>query len=74
MFGVNRRMHMKSNNREDEPRRYRKARATSSIRAARKVIEDIFGYPKGAVQIVYPNGRQARSDSTVGNLRRRWAE
>lgn len=47
-------------------------RIDSSIEAAQKTIEEKLALPKGSVKLVYPSGRKARADSTVGALVKNW--
>ena len=58
--------------RYEEPTRFRRAKSDSSIASIQKVLENNFGLPKGSIRLVYPNGRKARADSTVGLLRNSW--
>jgi hypothetical protein len=58
--------------RNEIPSRYRKAKSNGSITSAQKTIEAKFGLPRGSVKLIYPNGRKARTNSTVGLLRARW--
>jgi len=41
---------------------------------AARSIEREMKLPKGSVRLIYPSGRKARTDSTVGALKRRWEE
>lgn len=63
---------MVSKKRQEKPTRYRRAKANSSIFSAQKTIEAMFGLPRGSIKLVYPSGRRARTDSTVGVLRDHW--
>lgn len=54
------------------PIRYKALRVDARIEAAAKTIEDKFKLPRGSVKLVYPSGRKARSDSTIGALLNRW--
>lgn len=56
----------KQRKRRDKPSRYRKARDDATIGSITKNAEKLFGLPKGSVKLVYPSGRKARTDSTVG--------
>jgi hypothetical protein len=55
-----------------KPIRYIRLHDDGSIRSAVRTLERKFGLPNGSVRLVYPSGRRARWDSTVGNLKRRW--
>ena len=59
-------------NRVDRPKHYRGLKSNSSVRRAIKTIGDRNGLPPGSVVIVLPSGRKARSDGTIGALRRAW--
>lgn len=63
---------MVNKRRQDRPSRYRRAKSNSSIFSAQKTIEAMLGLPKGSIKLVYPSGRRARIDSTVGILRDHW--
>jgi len=63
---------MSNRKRNDHPSRFRKAREDCSIGAVQRTLEKKFGLPPGSVKLVYPNGRKARSDSTVGILKENW--
>lgn len=63
---------MTKNFRVDVPLRYRRARASATLRTLQGRIEDTFGLPEGSLKFIYPNGRKARYDTSVGVLRRRW--
>ena len=52
--------------------RYIRLHDDGSIANALRTIERKLQLPKGSVRLIYPNGRRARSDSTVGALKRRW--
>ena len=54
------------------PTRFKVLRSDSSIETAQKTVETTFGLPTGAVKLVYPSGRKARADSTVGALLKYW--
>lgn len=54
------------------PTRYKVLRIDAYIETAQKTIEEKFGLPNGAVKLIYPSGRKARSDSTVGALLNHW--
>lgn len=58
--------------RHDKPSRYRKAKSNSSIARVQRTLEEKFGLPEGSVRSVYPSGRKARTDSSVGALRTHW--
>jgi len=58
--------------RKEDPIRFRRVKANSSIASAQKTIEKELDCPRGSVKLVYPGGRKARADSSVGALRRRW--
>ena len=54
------------------PIRYTALRVDSSLEAAQRTIERMLKLPAGSVKFVYPSGRKARSDSTVGALLKHW--
>lgn len=54
--------------------RYTRLHDDGSLATAQRTIEKKLQLPKGSVRLVYPGGRRARSDSTVGALKRRWAK
>ena len=62
----------KRKKRRDKPSRFRKAREDASIVSIQTTMEKKFGLPSGSVKLVYPSGRKARADSTVGLLKKRW--
>jgi hypothetical protein len=53
-------------------KRHRSARSDASIPSLISTIENLFLLPEGSVHLTYPSGRKARSDSSVGALRRHW--
>ncbi len=53
-------------------KRHRTARSDSSIPTLLKTIESIFNLPVGSVTLVYPSGRRAGGNATVGSFRRNW--
>jgi hypothetical protein len=57
-----------------KPIRYTRLHDDGSIKSALRTIERKFGLPEGSVRLVYPSGRRARWDSTVGRLKQRWEE
>ncbi len=62
----------KKKKREMKPIRYKVFRSDASIESAQRTIETKFGLPRDSVKLVYPSGRKARSDSTVGTLVGNW--
>lgn len=60
--------------RTDPPLRQRNARTDASIGSIERHIEGTYGLPKGSVTISRPTGRDARSDKTVGRLKREYEE
>lgn len=58
--------------RKAKPIRYTRLHDDGSLKTAQRTIEKKLKLPKGSVRLVYPGGRRARSDSTVGALKRRW--
>lgn len=54
------------------PIRYKALRIDSYIPSAERTIERMLKLPVGSVRLVYPSGRKARSDVTVGALLRNW--
>ncbi len=55
-----------------KPIRYKALRVDATIESAQHTIERKLKLPPGSVKLVYPNGRKARSDATVGALLRHW--
>lgn len=55
-----------------KPTRFRKARSDASVSSIEQTIEKKFGLPGGSVKLVYPSGRKARMDATVGSLLAHW--
>lgn len=56
------------------PLRMRAARKDASIGTVRHTIENVFGLPKGSVQLCGPDRVALRSDALIGTLRRRWKD
>jgi hypothetical protein len=52
--------------------RLRTPRADWRIGRGERWIADLFGLPADAVHLVLPDGRDARSDKTLGSLRKDW--
>lgn len=52
--------------------RFRRARADATIASIQRTMERKFGLPEGSVKLVYPSGRKARVDATVGSLTAYW--
>lgn len=48
-------------------------RRDATVRTGEKVIERVFGLPKGSVQLALPDGKLARSDKKIGALLRDWS-
>ena len=53
-------------------KRHRQARKDASIPAMVKTIETTFNLPTGSIQFVYPSGRKAGANASVGSLRSNW--
>jgi len=58
--------------RDDKGRRFRNAREDASIGAIEKRIERDYGLPAGAIQINRVDGKNARSDKKIGNLKKEY--
>lgn len=58
--------------RSQSARRYRKAYRTTEIATITKRIADVFSLPVDSIRLIYPTGRKAHSNATVGSLRDRW--
>ncbi len=58
--------------RDVKPIRYKVLRVDAFVQNAQRTIEKKFGLPEGAVRLVYPSGRKARSDGKIGALLKRW--
>ena len=56
-----------------KPIRYTRLHDDGSIASAQRTIETKLQLPKGSVRLMYPSGRRARVDSTVGALKRQWS-
>lgn len=56
----------------EKPLRTRVMKSNASIPAAIKKIAKECGLPASSIQLVYPSGRAARSDATIGTLRAQW--
>jgi len=56
----------------DKPRRYRAARIDGTVGALELRIAKVFDLPQGSIKIVGPDGRDKRSDATVGSLLTEW--
>lgn len=55
-----------------KPIRFKALRVDASIQSAQRTIEHKLKLPTGSVKLVYPSGRKARIDATVGALLRHW--
>jgi hypothetical protein len=55
-----------------KPIRYKRAKSDALVPSIQATIEKKFGLPAGSIKLVYPSGRKARSDSTVGAVRAHW--
>jgi hypothetical protein len=53
-------------------KRHRAARKDASIPALVQTIAAMLDLPEGSVQLVYPSGRRAGANASVGSLRRNW--
>lgn len=60
--------------RNPKARRFVKLHHDGSIGHAIHAIEKTFDLPKGSVKITYPSGRKARSDATVGKIKKWWGK
>lgn len=54
------------------PIRFKVLRVDGSIQTAQRTIQAKFGLPNGSVKLVYPSGRKAKKDGTVGALIKYW--
>lgn len=54
------------------PIRYNALRVDASVESAECTIERKLKLPTGSVKLVYPSGRKARRDSTIGALLDHW--
>lgn len=50
-------------------RRSRDLRGNTSVETAERNIARTMGLPEGCIKLVLPNGRKARSDSSIASLR-----
>jgi len=55
-----------------KPIRYTRLHDDGLIASALRTIERKLKLPRGSVRLVYPGGRKARTDSSIGALKRRW--
>ena len=62
----------KTQKKAQSAKRHRTARSDAPVDSIVKKIESMFNLPAGSVKLQYPSGRKARSDTTVGALRRKW--
>lgn len=62
----------KSTRKPETPKRFRVARSDATIEVIQRRIQKDYGLPVGSVKLVYPSGRKARADATVGALLRNW--
>jgi len=62
----------KTKRKADNAKRHRPARSDAPVDSIVKKIEEIFNLPDGSVRLQYPSGRKARTDTTIGQLRRKW--
>jgi hypothetical protein len=58
--------------RTSKPRRSKIMRVDSLVGNAKREIEKVFELPRGSVQIVLPNGKNARKDKLIGSLIDDW--
>jgi hypothetical protein len=58
--------------RSEKPSRFRVAKSDAFLSSIQKTIETKLKLPPGSVRLVYPSGRKARTDSTVGAFRKHW--
>jgi len=58
----------------DPPRRQRDARQDGKVGPLERSIERTHGLPKGSVKIVNPGGGDARSDKSIGRLKKDYGE
>ncbi|QND83911.1 Uncharacterized protein ChrSV_1684 [Chromobacterium vaccinii] len=63
---------LKTKNKSLSARRHRAARKDAPIPTIVSKIEEVFDLPPGSVQLVYPSGTKAKSNATVGSLRKNW--
>lgn len=47
-------------------------RSDATVRAGERSIEEVYGLPRGSVQLVLPSGKVARSDKRIGRLLADW--
>jgi hypothetical protein len=52
--------------------RLRSPRSDWRLGRAERWIADLLGIPTDAVRLLLPDGRDARSDKTLGSLRKDW--
>ncbi|MEN9866535.1 MAG: hypothetical protein RL748_2125 [Pseudomonadota bacterium] len=64
----------KTKKKAENAKRHRTARSDAPVDSIVKKIEKTFNLPEGSVKLQYPSGRKARSDTTINNLRKKWAE
>lgn len=59
---------------KQEPRRYRDARDDATVGSIERSIERDYGLPKNSIVIVKPDGKDVRSDKTIGSLRHEYGK
>lgn len=59
---------------ERPARRKTSLRQDAHVGSAEKSIEQVFGLPRGSVNLVNPDGRKARTDKLIGALLRDWGQ
>ena len=47
-------------------------RTDSSVGSGQKIIESVFGLPKGSVKLHLPSGRKSRTDKSIASLLKDW--
>jgi hypothetical protein len=55
-------------------KRERRVRDDASIKSTVKTLAHLSGLPEDSIRLQLPNGRKARSDAPLSNLKRKWSK
>jgi hypothetical protein len=56
------------------PKRERRVRDDATIKSAIKAVAALTGLPAKSIRLELPNGRKARSDASLANLKKKWTK
>ncbi|MEN9657305.1 MAG: hypothetical protein RL571_770 [Pseudomonadota bacterium] len=59
-------------NKANGAKRHRAARKDAAVPSLIQTIQSLFDLPEGSVQLVYPSGRRAGANASIGSFRRNW--